>query len=98
MKIYISGKITGSSDYMERFQEAETMLKEIGHEVINPAKVMDSLPSSTTHIQYMILSFDLLDMCDGIYMLSGRMESAGANQEYGYAIAKDKVIMKESSV
>ena len=37
--IYISGPITGTSDYMERFEKAEKELIENGYSVINPAKV-----------------------------------------------------------
>ena len=37
--IYISGPITGTSDYMERFEKAEKELIENGYSVINPAEV-----------------------------------------------------------
>ena len=37
--IYISGPITGTSDYMKRFEKAEKELTENGYSVINPAKV-----------------------------------------------------------
>ena len=39
MTIYISGKITGTTDYLNRFKEAEQHLKKAGHEVINPAEL-----------------------------------------------------------
>ena len=35
--IYISGPITGTSDYMKRFEKAEKELTENGYSVINPA-------------------------------------------------------------
>jgi hypothetical protein len=37
----------------------------------------------------------LLDRCDTIYMLDGWQQSKGANREYGYALAKDMMIIKE---
>ncbi|MBO5208498.1 MAG: DUF4406 domain-containing protein [Lachnospiraceae bacterium] len=37
----------------------------------------------------------MLDMCDAIYMLDGWQQSCGANRECGYALAKDKIILKE---
>lgn len=38
MKIYISGPITGTRYYMERFRKAEEKLTAAGHTVYNPAK------------------------------------------------------------
>ena len=40
MKIYISGAISGTKDYMERFARAEKELTEKGWSVVNPAKDM----------------------------------------------------------
>jgi hypothetical protein len=39
MKTYISGAITGTTDYMERFEKAEQLLKAQGREVVNPTKL-----------------------------------------------------------
>ena len=95
MKIYISGAITGTDNYMERFTKAEKELTENGYSVINPAKVNAQLPEDTTYEEYMKMSFCMLDMCDGIYMLKGWKKSWGANRELGYAMAKDMIIMYE---
>lgn len=97
MKIYISGGITNVPNFMERFAEAEKRLRNAypKAEVINPALVNSNLPKSTTHEQYMKMSFLMLDMADYVYMLNNWRESCGASQEYGYALAKGKVIMFE---
>ena len=95
MKIYISGAITGTNDYMERFEKAEKELTEQGYSVVNPAKVNAQLPEDTTYEEYMKMCFCMLDMCDSIYMLRGCEKSCGANREYGYALAKDMIIMYE---
>ena len=71
MKIYISGAISGTDDYMERFAKAEKELTEQGYSVVNPAKVNAQLPEDTSYEEYMEMSFCMLDMCDGIYMLKG---------------------------
>ena len=88
MKVYISGAITGTKDYMKRFSEAEEDLTRLGYEVINPAKANATLPKGTTHDEYMEMSFCMLDMCDAIYFLEGWENSLGANMEYGFARAK----------
>ena len=95
MKIYISGAITGTDDYMERFAKAEKELTEQGYSVVNPAKVNAQLPEDTDYEDYMRMSFCMLSMCEAIYMLRGWSKSFGANRELGFAMAKNKVIMYE---
>lgn len=95
MKIYISGAITGTTDYMERFAKAEKELTSQGYSVVNPAKVNAQLPEDTTYEEYMKMCFCMLDMCDSIYLLKGFEYSCGANREYGYAMAMDKTIIHE---
>lgn len=95
IRIYISGAITGTDDYMERFKAAEDMLKADGYMVYNPAHANSFMPEGTTYEEYMKVSFLLLDMADTIYMLKGWEKSCGANREYGYALAKDKAILFE---
>ena len=95
MKVYISGAITGTNDYMERFAKAEEQLANDGFVVVNPARVNAQLPESTSYEEYMKMSFCMLEMCDAIYMLKGWRVSCGANRELGYAMAKDMVILYE---
>lgn len=99
MKIYLSGAITNNPNYKEDFERAEDYLSEEypNAEIINPALVNSHLPKSTTHKEYMKMSFCMLDMADAIFMISGWENSKGANQEYGYALAKDKIILFERS-
>ena len=95
MKIYISGAITGTDDYMELFAKAEKELTEQGYSVVNPAKVNAQLPEDTSYEEYMKMCFCMLDICEAIFMIQGWDKSCGANREYGYAMAKDKIIMYE---
>lgn len=90
-RVYISGKITGTTDYIKRFEKAEQDLKKQGHEVINPAKLCESLPL-LKHSQYMQLCMLALSFCDSIYMLDGWQDSKGAKEEYRYAKLKKYVI------
>lgn len=80
-RIYISGAITGTTDYMERFAQTEADLKKAGYEVVNPAKVNVQLPESTSYDDYMKMSLCMLETCDYIYMLRGWQDSKGANME-----------------
>ena len=94
MRIYISGPITGTVDYMQRFSEVEEKLIKAGYSVMNPASVNSMMPADTTYEEYMEMSFTMLDMCDIIYMMNGWEKSCGANREYGYALARDYIIFK----
>ena len=94
-RVYISGAITGTTDYIQRFAKAEEELTKQGFSVINPAKVNAQMPDDTTYAEYMQMSFTMLDMCDYIYMLKGWNTSRGANRELGYAMAKNIIIMYE---
>ena len=94
MKLYLSGAITGTDDYMDRFSMAEKSL-EVEHTIINPARVNAQLPSDTNYEDYMKMSFCMLDMCDGIYLLKGWEKSCGSNRELGYAMAKVKIILRQ---
>lgn len=95
-RVYISGPITGIEDYMENFDKAEKELKSVGFSVVNPAKILSQMPENTEYEEYMDMSMMMLSMCDSIYMLKGWEKSTGANREYGYALATDITIMRET--
>jgi hypothetical protein len=81
MKIFISGPVSGTTDYMERFSNAQKYLESLGHSVINPVLVTSNLPEDTTQKEYLSLDLTMLCMCDAIYMLKGYLESEGALAE-----------------
>lgn len=94
-RIYISGPVTGTDDYLERFSEKECELEKCGYSVINPAAVGSMLPEDTAYEEYMGMSLTMLGMCGSIYMLKGWEKSCGANREYGYALAKGMAVIYE---
>lgn len=93
-KIYISGKITGTNDYMHRFAVVEEKLTKGGFEVINPAKVNGMLPPLSWE-QYMAVCKVLIDFCDALYMLQGWEDSKGATIERELAKQKGKIVLYE---
>lgn len=85
-KIYLSGKISGTNDYEERFDAAEKKLKEAGFEIFNPVKSGKWLerylaPKVPTWIEYMKQAIKTMMNADYIYMLKGYKESKGARIE-----------------
>ena len=84
MRIYLSGKITGTTDYKERFQDAESKARFSfpSAEIINPVTIGEVLPVGSSWKAYMDLSIDALKKCNAIMMLDGWEDSKGACVEY----------------
>jgi hypothetical protein len=78
-KMYISGRITGQPDFIERFAKAEKHLKARGFEVMNPATLPHDHGRSWG--EYMADCLKELLSCDGVYMLKGWKNSRGARIE-----------------
>ena len=93
--IYISGKITGTDDYLQRFEAAENHLNNMNIlDIVNPAKVNSYLPE-LSYSQYIKMSLCMLEMCDTIYMLKNWENSVGAKLEWEFAKANNYKIMYE---
>ena len=84
--IYISGKITGTDDYVSRFSLAEQNLKERGFKVLNPVREGKRLerylaPEVPTWGQYMKQAIKAMMSADYIFMMKEYKESKGARLE-----------------
>lgn len=86
-RVYISGKITGTTDFKEKFKKAENQLKAKYPDriIVNPAEV--ELPKICGWEDYMVICLHLLKSCDTIYMLPDWESSKGAKREYEFAKA-----------
>lgn len=87
MKVYISGKITGVSDYKERFEDAiSEVLNGIDSnaEIVNPVSIGSKCLSGLWK-DYMKLDIKEFIECDVIFMLKGWRKSKGARLEHKIA-------------
>lgn len=96
-RIYISGAITGTDDFIERFYTAEKYLQAQGFDIVNPVYNMQVAPDAT-HEEYMHLCYAEIDICDAVCFLDGWRESRGARLEYKYAKSKGKTILHYQNI
>lgn len=78
MKVYLSGKITGDSNYRQKFRSMEKELLSYGYVVFNPAV----LPDGFEYEDYMDLDLLILSRCDAIFLMRDWRNSPGAKREY----------------
>ena len=96
MIIYISGKITGTDDYTERFAAAEKKLKVDGHRVINPVKICSHIQPGSPWEKYMRTCIRALTRADAIYLLRDWRRSPGARLEHSVAVALDMAVLSQA--
>lgn len=82
MHIYISGRVSGTSDFYKRFAEAEEKLLRQGYSPVNPVK---NAPLNKSWEYYMRQDIIKLMCCDSIYMMIGWKKSKGARIEHDLA-------------
>lgn len=84
-KVYISGPITDSPFYEEKFSKIESTLSDFGYLVVNPVKVGKKLDKSSckkcTREDYMKADIQALLECDGIFFMEGADKSEGCQCE-----------------
>lgn len=98
-RAFISGAITGTEDYIERFSQAEVELREEGLLPINPTRFSQHLlDAEFSWDEFMDITMSLLKQCTRIYMLEGWRNSRGATAEFKYAASHQyEITMREES-
>ena len=92
MKIYISGKLTGTEQNV--FNDVESFLTDIGYEAVNPIKIINSkLPDKKKFGKRMELLYD----CDAIYLIDDWKSSTHSRTEYFVAKNEGKYIFHENN-
>ena len=90
-KIYIAGKITGLKNYREVFKKAEKELNDKGNVCMNPSVLSEGFEWN----EYMYICYQMMGVCDTIYMLKNWIDSKGAINEHDYAIENHMKIIYE---
>jgi hypothetical protein len=95
MKIYISGKISGTNltETRKRFAAVAKAMKRIGVEPVNPLE--NGLSEHDSWEAHMLKDIADLLQCKAIYMLQGWQDSKGARIEYYIATKIGMPIMYE---
>jgi nucleoside 2-deoxyribosyltransferase len=97
LNVYLSGPITGTEDFKDRFEFGEIKVNQKFRNTaraINPVKIAEQLPENITYEAIMQICFDTINSCDIVLLMPGWEDSKGCNQEYGYAIGIGKEVVK----
>lgn len=78
MRVYIAGPITGTTDWRQRFYDAEQRLTHQGHEPMNPAMLGDPARTWEWNMRRAVM---MLLHSEGVALLPGYKESRGARIE-----------------
>lgn len=94
MIVYLAGRITGDPAYRAKFADAEMVLRELGHTVLNPAV----LPDGLEYAAYMAIDEQLLRASDAVCLLPDWKQSPGARQERTLARRLGKKLLRYEAI
>lgn len=84
MRVYISGPISGTTDFRERFRVAAERLTKLGIDFVNPAELYKAMPGAA-HQDYLAVCMRMISTCNAILMLPGFEKSEGCLAEFDLA-------------
>lgn len=91
MRVYLAGKINGTSDYHERFARYAKKLREEGHIVYNPAAANQEGRSQSAIMAHLL---PILCEQDAIALIPDWVESEGAQLERRLAEYCGKLVIE----
>lgn len=94
MIVYLAGKITGDPAYRAKFADAEMVLRELGHTVLNPAV----LPDGLEYAAYLLIDEQMLRASDAVCLLPDWEQSPGARQERALARRLGKKLLRYEAI
>jgi hypothetical protein len=100
MKLYIAGKITGlhPSIAADWFEKAGRYLEGLGHEALDPMKLVDQA-EGRCYEDYLLEALEIvLCRADALYMLPNWRDSLGARIEHAIAVEKGMPIFYAESL
>ena len=96
-KVYLSGPITGTVDYKQRFKKLQREFWNMGFGfVMNPAEVLSHTPvDKMSRSDIMNVCYALMASCDTICLMKGWKASQGCREELAYARAHGMEVVYE---
>jgi len=93
MRLYLSGKMNGDTDFKDKFEcaERQCIMMDNWSEIINPAKLV-RLPTWKESLKR---DLKILNYCNAIFMIKGWKDSKGATLEHWYAKRRGLLIIYE---
>lgn len=87
MTIYLSGPITGTNDFRERFSECEKKVRQAFPQavILNPVNFCADIPDGSKHAVYMKKCLKVLATASHIYFMPGWVDSRGCLLEAEYS-------------
>lgn len=85
--------ICGDKEKRKQFKQAEKVLRNQGHVPVNPIKLIYALPEEINNADFVVISYEVIRICDAIYLLDDWEKDLLARLEKTYADRKEKVIL-----